>query len=125
MQAAQFNILAGQNRRYHAVLGIAEHVVAFPQERTVVRLVQAGEPDLLALAVALHTAGNVVLIAQHGAAGRGLPQQNIPLGVDILLHILVVVQVVGVTLVTTATFGLRRILMSWKLDSSTTATASG
>ena len=31
----------------------------------------------------------------------------------------------GVTLVTTATLGLRRMLMSWKLDSSTTATASG
>ena len=31
----------------------------------------------------------------------------------------------GVTFVTTATFGLRRMLMSWKLDSSTTATASG
>ena len=60
-----------------------------------VGLVQAGEPDLLALAVLLHAAGDVVLKAQHGAAGRGLPQQNVALGVDVLLHILVVVQVVG------------------------------
>ena len=79
VQAAQFNILAGQNRRYHAVLGIAERVVAFPQERTVVRLVQAGEPDLLALAVLFHAAGDVVLKAQHFAARRHLMEQDVRL----------------------------------------------
>ena len=94
VEAAQLNLLAGQDRRYNAVLGIAEHVVALPQERAPVGLVQTGEPDLLALAVLLHAAGDVVLKAQHSTAGRHLPQQDVALGVDVLLHILVVVQVV-------------------------------
>ena len=95
VEAAQLNLLAGQDRRHNAVLGIAERIVALAQERAPVGLVQAGEPNLLALAVLLHTAGDVVLKAQHGTAGRGLPQQNVALGVDVLLHILVVVEVVG------------------------------
>ena len=56
---------------------------------------QAGEPDLLALAVGLHPTGDLVLIAQHLAAGRHLMDEDVPLGVDVLLHILVVVQMVG------------------------------
>ena len=76
------------------MLGHAEHPV-LPQERAVVGLMQAGEPHLLPLAVGLHGPGDVVLIPQHGPAGRLLVQQDVPLGVDVLLHILVVVQVVG------------------------------
>ncbi len=56
---------------------------------------QAGEPHLLALAVALHAAADLVFIAQHGAAGRLLPKQDVALGIDVLLHILVVIQMVG------------------------------
>ena len=95
VQPAQLDVGAGHNGRYYAVFGIAKGVVLRTQKRAVVGFVQAGEPDLLALAVALHRAGDVVLKAQHGAAGRHLPQQNIALGIDIFLHILVVIQVVG------------------------------
>ena len=95
VQAAQLDFGAGQHRGHDTVLGIAERVVALAQKRAVVGLVQAGEPELLALAIALHRAGDVVLIAQHGAAGRLLPKQDVALGVDVLLHVLVVVEVVG------------------------------
>ena len=95
MQAAQLDVLLGQEGRHHAVLGHAEHIVLFAQEGTVVGIVQAGEPDLLALAVLLHGAADLVLIAQHGTAGRVLVEQDVALGVDVLLHILVVVQMVG------------------------------
>ena len=94
MQAAQLHVLLSQERGHHTVLGHAEHAV-LAQEGTVVGVVQAGEPHLLALAVLLHGAADLVLIAQHGTAGRGLVQQDVALGVDVLLHILVVVQMVG------------------------------
>src|SRR5699024_1885525 len=85
----------GQHGGDGAVVGIAEGVVFSAQEGAVVDLVQAGEPDLGALAVPDHGAGDVVFIPQHRTAGRGLPQQDVALGVDVFLHILVVVQVVG------------------------------
>ena len=56
---------------------------------------QAGEPHLLALAVGLHAAADLVLVAQNGAAGLLLIQQDVALGVDVLLHILVMIQMVG------------------------------
>lgn len=90
-----------------------------------VGLVQAGEPELFTFAVSGHAPGDIVLITQYGAAGWLLPKQNVAFGINILLHILVVVQVVGVTLVTTATLGLLRMLISWKLESSTTAISAG
>ena len=69
VDAAQLNLLAGQDRRHNAVLGIAERVVALAQERAPVGLVQAGEPDLLALAIALHGAGGQRGRAASGRAG--------------------------------------------------------
>ena len=56
---------------------------------------QAGEPHLLALAVGLHGTADLVLIAQHSAAGLLLVQQDVALGINVLLHVLVVVQMVG------------------------------
>ena len=94
VQAPQLHVLLGEEGSHDAVLCHAEHPV-LPQERAVVRLVQAGEPDLLALAVLLHGAADLVLIAEDGAAGLLLVEQDVPLGVDVLLHILVVVEVVG------------------------------
>ena len=55
---------------------------------------QAGKPHLLALAVCLHGAADLVLIPQHGAAGLLLVQQDIALGINVFLHILVVIQMV-------------------------------
>ena len=95
VQAAQFDLSAGQHRGHNAVLGIAKRIIACAQEGAAVGLMQASEPDLLALAIALHGAGDVVLVAQHGTAGRHLPKQDVALGIDVLLHILVVVQMVG------------------------------
>ena len=94
VQAPQLDVFLGQERCHNAVLGHAEHSV-IPQESTIVGLVQAGEPDLLALAVLLHGAADLVLIAKDSAAGLLLVEQDVPLGVDVLLHILVVVEVVG------------------------------
>ena len=55
---------------------------------------QAGEPHLFALAVLLHGAADLVLISQHSAAGLLLVQQDVALGIDVLLHILVVIQMI-------------------------------
>ena len=94
VEAPQLHIFLGQEGGHNTVLCHAQHPVA-AQESAVVGLPQPGKPDLLTLAVGLHGPGDVVLIAQHGAAGRHLMDQDVPLGVDVLLHILVVVQVVG------------------------------
>ena len=95
MQAPQLDVLLGQEGCYHAVLGHAEHIVLFAQECTVVGIVQAGEPDLPALAVLLHGAADLILVAQHGTAGRVLVEQDVAFCVDVLLHILMVIEVVG------------------------------
>ena len=95
VQAPQLDVLLGQEGRYHAVLGHAEHVILFAQECTVVGIVQAGEPNLPALAVLLHGAADLVLVAQHGTAGRVLVEQDVAFCVDVLLHILMVIEVVG------------------------------
>ena len=94
VQAAQLDVFLGEEGGHNAVLGHAEHSI-LPQERAVVGGVQAGKPDLPALAVGLHPAGDIVLVAQHFAAGRHLMEQDVPLGVDVLLHIFVVVEMVG------------------------------
>ena len=95
VQAAQFHVLARHHRRYGSLLSIAEHVILCPQEGAIVGFMQTGKPYLLAFAVALHPTADFVLIAQHSAARRFLPQQDVPLGVDVLLHILVMIQMVG------------------------------
>ena len=95
VQAAQLDLGPGQDRRHDTVLRIAKGVIALPQEGALVCVMQAGKPDLLALAVLLHTARDLVFKAQHGAAWRHLPQQDVPLGVNVLLHVLMVVQMVG------------------------------
>ena len=95
VQAAQLHVLLGQEGGHNAILGHAEHVVLLAQEGTVVGIVQAGEPHLLALAVGLHGTADLVLIAQHSAAGLLLVQQDVALGINVLLHVLVVVQMVG------------------------------
>ncbi len=89
-------------------------------------LMQAGKPGPASAPCSPSAyARDLVLKAQHGAAGRHLPQQNVAAWRQCTLHVLMVVQMVGVTLVTTATWGLTRMLINWKLDSSTTATALG
>ena len=93
VQAAQLDILLGKEGGHDAILGHAEHAI-LAQEGTVVGIVQAGEPHLLTLAVCLHGAADLVFIAQHGAAGLLLVQQDIALGIDVFLHILVVIQMV-------------------------------
>ena len=93
VQAAQLDVLLGKEGGHDTILGHAEHTV-LAQEGTVVGIVQAGEPHLLALAVCLHGAADLVFIAQHGAAGLLLVQQDIALGIDVFLHILVVIQMV-------------------------------
>ena len=94
VQTPQLHILLRQERGHLAILCHAEHPV-FPQESAVIGLTQAGKPDLFSLAVCLHRPGDGVLVPQHSPAGRLLIQQDVALCVDILLHILMVIQVVG------------------------------
>ena len=94
VQAAQLDILLGKEGGHNAILCHAEHAVLLAQESTVVGIVQTGEPHLLALAVCLHGAADLVFIPQHGAAGLLLVQQDIALGIDVFLHIFVVIQMV-------------------------------
>ena len=95
VQAAEFDLGTRKDGRHRAVFGIAECVIALAQEGAVIRFMQAGKPDLLALAVCGHGAGNGIFIPQNRAAGRLLPEQNIALCINIFLHILVMVKVVG------------------------------
>ena len=95
VQAAQLHLAVSQHRGHHSVLRHAQHIVLLVQEGTIVGVMQAGKPHLLALAVGLHAAAHIVLVPQHGTAGGLLPQQDVPLGVDVLGHILVVIQMVG------------------------------
>ena len=95
VQAAQLYFCTGQHGGHNTVFGIAEGIITLSQECTVVGLVQAGEPELFTFAVSGHAPGDIILITQYGAAGWLLPKQNVAFGINILLHILVVVQVVG------------------------------
>ena len=93
MQAPQLHVLLGEEGGHDAVLCHAEHPVIRRNAPLSVSCRRVNQ-TCLPLPVFLHGAADLVLIAEDGAAGLLLVEQDVPLGVDVLLHILVVVQVV-------------------------------
>lgn len=94
MLAPQGHVLAAHDGRYASVFRHAQHAVR-PQETTVFHHALTREPAAAPLYIRGHGAGDLVFIAQHGFSVRLLVQEDIALGVDVFLHILVVVQMVG------------------------------